>query len=296
MPEPPKPRLFHVAVSVLVILVSLFLISAAIATFMADLDPCSVFGGAILILLPAVLAIQQYRATFRHIRSAAKMAAGMLFFVGIVSAFVAFMIIIEVVRQGDALPWGILITQMILFSVAANTARCLNLWWGRGLPYEAESYSSPRFTIRELLAATAAVCFVAAVSSYIVRSIPPTYGEHVDLADAPFDLPENATNISFCHGFRGTVAYEFTTDVASFRDWVDAGIGSIESEASDVKLVPITSPVSITRYIACSTDLTGPDSITVANGLHYSWSFEDRGVYAVFDSTTNRAYYFAHFH
>lgn len=41
---------------------------------------------------------------------------------------------------------------------------------------------------------------------------------------------------------------------------------------------------------------TGPDEITINDGLIYTWSNEDRGVQAAFDRTTNRAYYFAHFH
>tara|TARA_Y100001933_G_scaffold215598_1_gene222344 strand:- start:179 stop:736 length:558 start_codon:yes stop_codon:yes gene_type:complete len=124
----------------------------------------------------------------------------------------------------------------------------------------------------------------------------PRYAENVPVAEAPFGLPADATDVSFYQGFRGTIAYEFTIDETSFREWVADGIGSIESNASNTELEQITTPVSITRYNAYSPELNGPDSITVNNGLYYSWSFEDRGVYAVFDSTTDRAYYFAHFH
>jgi hypothetical protein len=51
-----------------------------------------------------------------------------------------------------------------------------------------------------------------------------------------------------------------------------------------------------TRYYVYSTELKGPDRITINSGLSYSWSKEDRGVHAAFDRTTGRAYYQAHFH
>ena len=59
---------------------------------------------------------------------------------------------------------------------------------------------------------------------------------------------------------------------------------------------PITAPFKITCYSALSSELSGPDSITVTNGLCYEWYKEDRGIYAAFDRSTNRAYYSAHFH
>ncbi|MEM6471344.1 MAG: hypothetical protein AAF802_17415 [Planctomycetota bacterium] len=132
------------------------------------------------------------------------------------------------------------------------------------------------------------------MTASFIRSTPPRYAENVSVADAPFGLPPSAIDVSFCQGSRGTIAYEFTVDETSFREWVAEGIGSIESNASNTILEQITTPVSITRYNAYSSELNGPDSITVNNGLHYSWSLEDRGVQAVFDPNTSRAYYFAH--
>ena len=60
MTETPKPTLLLVAMSVLVIGFSLFLVSVAIAAFTVTWDPCSLIGGAIILPLPVALAIQQY--------------------------------------------------------------------------------------------------------------------------------------------------------------------------------------------------------------------------------------------
>lgn len=150
--------------------------------------------------------------------------------------------------------------------------------------------------MRELLVGMAAIGFMTALVASSIRSIPPQYAEHVAITEAPFGLPQDAQDVSFCQDVRGTIAYEFTIDRSAFCEWVERGIGSIESNSSDARLEPITNAVTITRFYRLSQELTGPNSITVTDGLRYRWSHEDRGVYAVFDATTNRAYYYAHFH
>jgi hypothetical protein len=137
---------------------------------------------------------------------------------------------------------------------------------------------------------------MSSVVGWAIRSTPPPYAEHVERADAPFSLPEGATDVSFCQGVRGMTAFEFTTDEEAFRKWVESGIGSSESQAANVPLSPITAPITITRYNALSKRLKGPRSVTVNSGLHYRWSYEDGGIYAVFDSSTNRAYFYAYYH
>ena len=295
MTETPKPTLLLVATSVLVIGFSLFLVSVAIAAFTVTWDPCSLIGGAIILPLPVALAIQQYRSTFRRVRPAALTASILLFIIGGFAAFAFATTFGEIAMDGGDLPWLGLLLPMLAVAVVGLFGGWLNLHWRRSLPENAID-TGWRFSIREILAAVAAICLLAGLTSSFIRSTPPRYAENVSVAEAPFGLPANATDVSFCQGFRGTIAYEFTIDETSFREWVADGIGSIESNASNTKLEPITTPESITRFSRLSPDLNGPDSITVTSGLHYTWWYEDRGVYAVFDSTTNRAYYYAHFH
>lgn len=291
-----KPTLILYTTSVLVIVFCLFLVSVAIASFTVTWDPCAFVGGLILLPLPATLAVQQYRGTFRHIRSASKMTAILLFVVGGFAAFAFVATFVEIVEGGGELPWFGLLLPMLATSAIGFASGWLNLSWRGELPNDITLTAPQSFSKREIWLALMTIGCMVAVTNWLIRSMPPKYAEHVDIANAPFGLPANATDISFCQGSRGTIAYEFNTDEAFFCEWVAAGIGSLESHASDTQLVPITSPVSILRYNSCSTDLTGPDSIIVAAGLHYSWSFEDHGVYAVFDSSSKRAYYFAHFH
>lgn len=295
MTESPKPTPLLIATSVLVITFSLFLVSAAIAAFTVTWDPCSLIGGAIMLPLPAALAVQQYRATFRGVVPAALAAAVLLFSIGGFAAFAFATAFVEITMGGGELPWLSLLLPMLAVAIVGLLGGWLNLRWRRKLPRTSIS-SEWRFSLREILAAVAAICVLTGLTASFVRSTPPRYAENVSVAEAPFGLPANATDVSFCQGFRGEIAYEFTIDETSFREWVADGIGSIESNASNTELEPITTPESISRYNRLSTDLNGPDSITVTSGLHYRWRFEDRGVYAVFDSTTNRAYYYAHFH
>ena len=296
MTESPKPSFTYLAVSVLVILFSLVLVSTSISAIADTGNPFSLIGGPIIFAISMSLVIQQYRATFRQVRSAATFAAVMLFIGG---GFLAFALVVtfgEMVSRGVHLAWLGILLPVLAMSLFGAVAGWLNMRWSRKLPKLANSSPGFRFTIRELLAVTAMVSFVMALTTLFIRSDPPKYAEHVDISAAPFGLPENATDISFCRGNRGTIAYEFRTDETSFRDWVASGIGSMESITSGEMLVPIANPVFVRRYNVLSADLTGPDSITVDTGLHYVWSYEDRGVDAVFDSSTNRAYYYAHFH
>lgn len=296
MSETPKPTPLLVVTSALVIAFSLFLVSVAMAAFTATWDLCSLMGGAIILPLPAALAVQQYRGTFRRVGSAASASATLLFVIGGIAAFTFAVPIAESAADGRELPWFGFMLPTLATSMIAVFAGVLNWRWYLTLPDTAAIDSRWRFSIRETMAAVAAVCFSTALTSSFIRSTPPRYAENVPVSEAPLGLPPNATDVSFCQGFRGTIAFEFSIDEASFREWVADGIGSMESRASNTKLEPITTPESITRYSWLSPELHGPDSVAVTSGLHYSWSFEDRGVYAMFDSDTRRAYYYAHFY
>jgi hypothetical protein len=286
--------------SLLILTACLFLISYALAMFTVTWDPCSLFGGLVILPLPAILAVAQYRATFRQNTKAASTSALLLFIIGGL-AFLAFAVTLgEMLIEGVRLPWISLLLPMLATGVVGCLAAWINLSWSRRLTKVRPSATNPtapiRFSVRELLAAVAVIAFVTCLVAHFIRSTPPRYAENVSRDKAPFGLPVNARDISFCQGFRGTIAYEFTIDEADFIAWVRSGIGSIESDAANVPLRPITTPYEIRRFYALSSGLAGPDSTTIANGLYYHWSKEDRGVYAAFDRTTNRAYYFAHFY
>ena len=148
----------------------------------------------------------------------------------------------------------------------------------------------------EILAMITVIAVVMALAAYFIRTSPPQYAENVSRDEAPFGLPACARDVSFCQGQRGTIAFEFAIDERGFIDWVKSGIGSFESEAAQIPLREITTPQKIHRYHLLVPGRTGADSITVSSGLYYHWSEEDRGVTAIFDRATRRAYYFSHSH
>ena len=299
----PKPITSLVIVSLAVILASLGLTSLSAAMVVNWWDPGTVIVGLLLLSFSIILAMEQYRGTFRRVRNAAELTSAMLFLVGGAGALAFISTLCEFVLAGTGgsgigllRPMAPILLSMLAVAASTLPPAWLNLRWARSLPKPTTDRPRLQFTLRELLGFMTAIAVVVGLTAAQIHPPPPKYAEHVAPADAPISLPEDATDVSYCRGFRGSIAYEFTTTEANFRQWVDSGIGSVESQAADLPIVPIVKPVSIRRYNVYSADLTGPDSVTVTAGLDYSWRYEDRSVHAVFDSTTNRAYYAANYH
>lgn len=295
-----KPPFALVGSSLFVLAACMLWISVAISALTVTWDPCSLFSGFALLQLFAYLAFHQYSGTFRHDSKSAFITSLFLFVVGGMAWLAVAITLIEMPVEGVRIPWLSLLTPLFGFGVVCGAFAWINLSWSRrierSLPADEQSADWTRFSIRELMAAVAAIACVIALTTFIVRSAPPRHAENVSRDKAPFGLPAEASGISYCQGIRGTIAYEFTIDEKGFVKWVESGIGSIESEAANVTVQPIKAPYTIRRYCNLAPGLTGQDSITVVNGLFYNWSKEDRGVHAAFDRTTNRAYYYAHFH
>ncbi|MCC9657977.1 hypothetical protein [Rhodopirellula halodulae] len=201
MTESPKPTALLIATSVLVIAFSLFLVSAALAAFTVTWDPCSLIGGAIILPLPAALAVQQYRATFRGVAAAALTAAILLFIVGGFAAFAFATTFGEIAMGSGELPWFGLLLPMLGVATVGLFGGWLNLRWRNNLP-PTTTDAAWRFSLQEALTAVAAISVLTGLTASFIRSTPPRYAENVSVADAPFGLPASATNVSFCQGFR----------------------------------------------------------------------------------------------
>jgi hypothetical protein len=293
MQTPPKPSMLLIAVSWVIVAVCLFLVSTAIG-IIGTWETCSLFTGLILLPLPVVLGIQQYRGTFRQVRGAAMTAAVLLFAIGGFAALILVVLLfafggfaplmfVVMTAEGVQIRWPSLIVVAVAFS--SIVAGRMNRRWARSLPALPRATRKTQFTVRELFGAVSAIAVIIAVVSSIVRSSYPKHAEHVERADAPFFLPDGATDVSYHRTMRFGIECEFTIDESGFRQWVDSGklAYARQCKAANVRLLPITTPVLIKRY--------NGHWITVHSGLHYSWSPEDEHVVAVFDSTTNRAYY-----
>lgn len=296
----PKRPISLTILSLCVLTACVGLIAAAIAMLTVIWDPLLLIGGVILFPFPSLLLTQQYLGTFRNQIRGAVITSCLLFLVAAAALLAFVMTLGEVVMAGAEIPW----TKLLLPMLAVGCVSCISAWanlrWSQCLKQTATvpTYKGVRFWFSkfDLLAFVAAMVSVSSLAALFIQSIPPKYAENVSSDRAPFGLPSEATQVSFCQGYRGTIACEFTIDERRFVDWVEAGIGSLESDSANIQVQMITIPYSIRRYTSLAPHLNGSDSITIANGLYYEWSKEDRGVYAAFDRTTGRAYYFAHFH
>lgn len=292
----PKPPLWLTTFSILVIVLWLYLIALGIAAVVISWDPIGLLGVAILLPTGTVLALLQYRGAFLGVRLAARTAGYLLIGFGAVAAFAFASTLAEAVAANGAVPWLGLLVPLLVCSAVCTGAGLVNMLWSSQLPRVVGPDRLSTFTLREFGHLLAAVCFICIVAIWLVFSASPRFAEQLESDVAGLGLPDHADDICYCRGPQGTIAYEFDTDERAFREWIAGGIGSLESAASETRLVPIQTPVAITRYCAFSLDLPGEKSANVRVGLHYSWTQEDRGVHAVFDSSTNRAYYYAHFH
>jgi hypothetical protein len=116
----------------------------------------------------------------------------------------------------------------------------------------------------------------------------------VDADDVPADLPVDAHDVNYIERPRGSFSCEFSCGEQAFRAWIAGGVGSIESRAARPQLVEITAPVAVRDMGRTNGPSIG--NVIVTKGLIYQWSKEDRGLFAVFDRSTGRAYYDFHSH
>ena len=296
-----RPPVAMLVCSVLVVAGCLVSVSFSLAMMLAAAwDPCSFVGAFVLLPIPSLLAYRQYGAVAWSDSRAARASAVLLFLIGGLATLMFGANLGEMMTARPRVAWLSLLLPILGVGVFAIFSAWIDLRWSRRLKLAASTSGTikphARLVRSDALAGLSAVAFVAAMVFYVVSSTPPQYAEHVSREGAPLRLPPGARDVSYCQGPRLTIAAEFTIDEDQFVEWVDSGIGSLESHAADVPLEPISEPFTITRYYALTTDLEGPDSATIKDGLFYDWRKEDRGVRAAFDRTTGRAYYFAHFH
>lgn len=164
--------------------------------FACTRDPCSLIGAVIVLLVPAVLAVQQYRATFRY-NSRAAFASSVLLFIVAGFAFVAFATTLgEAIIEDARIPWMPLLLPMVAIGAIAATSAWMNLSWSRRLQRSATegqgTVDLARFSVRELLIAVAATACITALATHFVRSTSPQYAENVPRDKAPCRLPAQA--------------------------------------------------------------------------------------------------------
>ena len=164
---PPKRTLMLVGTSVLVIALSLLLVSLAIAELAVTGDLCSLIAGAIILPFPTTLAVQQYRGTFCGVRSAAAMSSVILFLFGGFATLAFGITFINDVGDGQEIKWLGLLIPMFAIATLGLFGGLVNWRWHCNLP-RYKPIGNWQFSIREILGAMTAICFVtAATSSFI---------------------------------------------------------------------------------------------------------------------------------
>jgi hypothetical protein len=299
----PRPTILFVCCSVLVITGCVLGVASILGSLSPNADFCTLLGIVIFVPFPTVLGIQQYRATFRRAPGPAKFTAVFLYVLAAFGGFGYVTNVGEAVLKKTNVPfwwWAFVLWPLLAASLVSLFLGWQNsLWFTQLKKFYADSGSDPprgTFSLRELFLAVTVIAIIAGLSMSYFRNDRPSAAEHVSPEQAGLGLPEGASDVSYGRGHRGTMAYEFTTDEASFRNWVEAGIGSLEAQAANVPLVEITQPVEIQRYTVFARQFRGAEQATVSDGLEYEWSYKDRGIQAVFDRKINRAYVSEHYH
>jgi hypothetical protein len=287
----PQPGWFLVACGIVAIAASLCLIAISVTACTRTWDPLSVIGGVILLPFPVTFCVQQYLALVAREAKAAWIAALMLSVMGAFTMLFAVTTMIEFVRHSYETPMTMMLIVVGIASGCLGVAWA-NYRWSRALGRS--NATAARRPGRELLAAILGLAAAATLSVLLVLATPPRYAEHVEYTVPPFGIPVGATDISFCQGSRGTIAYEFAIDEAGFRRWVTERVGTFESNADRADLRPIREPFILTRYSGLTSELTGPDRVKIDRGFRFQWQRDDRGIYAAFDASANRAYYYFH--
>ena len=89
-------------------------------------------------------------------------------------------------------------------------------------------------------------------------------------------------------GYRGTISYNFAIDEAGFWEWTKSAGGSLESQASGVKILPVIGSFEI------QDSFTQNGVHTITRGWFYDFHVEDRGHQYAYDADQGRVYFSSH--
>ncbi len=145
----------------------------------------------------------------------------------------------------------------------------------------------------ERLGAVVLVSICAAVTGYSMSKQHPQQAQHVTRREAPFELPIDATDISYHYHFRSVFACEFTTSEEGFLTWLEAEIANLTPPIRAAgRLAKITGACELPSSLRQSL---GHASTTSPVFVQRGWSYEsEHGVewqYIFFyDADRQRAY------
>jgi hypothetical protein len=280
--------------SVLIIGGCIFVGSGALASFAQTWDCCALAFGVIIFPPTVCMALAQYAGTFRRHKSAAyaiglglMILSGFMLFVAVVTAggFIA-------KGERDPMLLAAFVGPMLFICGFGFYAGRLNLLWSRTLE---RNYQTPepfyRLSLRELFGWITVLGLSMGLVSYFVRTTPPQFAEHLETDDPPFNIPDGATDISFCQGGRGALVYEFTIDEEGFLKWVEDSVIVKGRIGNEPKLEPIQGQCTIRSYQDLMPGANPSEYIVVVDGWVYASNNSGGWTKAVYDRTNRRAYY-----
>jgi hypothetical protein len=250
------------------------------------------------------MAYLQYAAAFRGNATSADILRFLLPLLGLGAILLGGAVLLEPMARGMVSANHVIRFTLpaLMFGTWLSWVGFLNFRWHRQLAaapvlatavqnqlVEPEHRRHAHFSITQSLALVAALSAVFAGVSFGYRDIPPQVMTHVSPQEARLDLPVGATDVCIRRGSRGTISYNFATDEAGFWEWAKRSAGgSLESEASGVRVLPITG--SFTIY-----DTFAPNGEhTITRGWFYDFHVEDRGHQYAFDADEGRVYFSFH--
>ncbi|RCS44738.1 hypothetical protein DTL42_17625 [Bremerella cremea] len=286
----PRPNLAHILAAVAIILLSLVFIGTLVPALIIP-DGCTTFSAIIFLPWPVILAVVQYRGTFRRNPKSARIA----FLSSVFLAVLPFLVLGVVLTSGAAfaIRFSFWLKLMAASLLTLGMMLANGHWYWELKEAVTDDWIGPAsriISLRESLLFVGAICVVLGVAVPIVHNTKPNQALHVTAEETPFSLPEGAYDVTYFRYFGGT-RFQCTAEEDAFLAWYDEGVGTLESLAANQPLDPIQKPTGTGVIVgfAANGPITEPQSVT--SGWKYYWNREDRWVSVLYDRLNKRLYY-----
>lgn len=282
---PPRPGWEVYAITVATTLLATTWLGMAIASLF-HWNICEAISAFMFAPILLGLAIAQYQGTVRRHRVGAKIACAMLLAIGALTIFGAVTNGLEHFAEEHTFDWWTAKLVATIFVVGLGIVAAAfsdYLWLTQLRQYESRHHISASFaqgrhfnwyqlSMREWLGLSALVSICAAVTGYAISKQHPQQAQHVTRGEAPFELPIDATDISYHYHLRGGFDCEFTTSEQGFLTWLEVEIANLTPPVRAAgKLTQITEACELPSLLRQSQQ-HAPNMSPVL--VQRGWSYE----------------------
>jgi hypothetical protein len=147
--------------------------------------------------------------------------------------------------------------------------------------FSVKLFGMPGYRTRTILGIALMSGIVALMAGYSAWTTPQWSGEHLSYAQFPFrnSFPADGEDFYYIQMVRGTIYCEFTITEQGFRNWIDS-----QSRWKRCHSITEENPERIWYR----------EKIVVTDGIFAGWG-NGTGGRAIFDRSTNRAYYWTYY-